>query len=182
MDRVRQWLYYILISVISFISLVFLPMLGSELGVGWNFPDTAVGWVVYISTKVTVAGINVLIFHCFMQQAVINVAENEKYQQARQLLMTYMPEDYAPRDPKTWKKREYERKGISIFVSSVMSVFALTQAALTFDYISMLTYLFTIVLGLVFGILQMKTAEEYWTTEYYKYAIWYTKEKEKEND
>lgn len=34
----------------------------------------------------------------------------------------------------------------------------------------MLTYLFTIIMGLIFGILQMKRAEEYWTDEFWKYA------------
>ena len=47
---------------------------------------------------------------------------------------------------------------------------ALTQAILSFDWMSMLTYLFTIVMGLIFGVLQMKTAEEYWTNEFWQYA------------
>ena len=53
-----------------------------------------------------------------------------------------------------------------------MTVVALTQAVLSFDYISMLTYLFAIIMGLIIGILQMKTAEEYWTREYLEYALY----------
>jgi hypothetical protein len=35
----------------------------------------------------------------------------------------------------------------------------------------MLTYFFTILLGVIFGILQMNQTEIYWTEEYYKYAL-----------
>lgn len=35
---------------------------------------------------------------------------------------------------------------------------------------SLLVYLFTIAMGLVFGVLAMKNAELYWTQEYYDYA------------
>ena len=41
---------------------------------------------------------------------------------------------------------------------------------LTFDWMSMLTYLFTIVIGLIFGIMQMKVSEDYWTDEFWLYA------------
>jgi len=51
-----------------------------------------------------------------------------------------------------------------------MSAVGLTQAVLTFDWISMLTYFFTILMGLIFGILQMNQTETFWTTEYWKYA------------
>lgn len=78
-----------------------------------------------------------------------------------------------PRSPGKWKAEQYSKKGITIFISSLLSVFALAQAALSFDYVNMLTYLFTILTGLIFGILQMKTAEEYWTTEFLDYARMY---------
>ena len=42
----------------------------------------------------------------------------------------------------------------------------------------MLTYLFTIIMGLIFGILQMRTAEEYWTNEYLEYAMMYKQQQE----
>ena len=45
-DSLKQGMYYIIIAVISFISVVFLPMLGSTLGLGWKIPDTTAGWVV----------------------------------------------------------------------------------------------------------------------------------------
>lgn len=46
MDKVKQCLNYIVIGIVSLIALVFLPMLGSTVGLGWNIPNTTVGWVV----------------------------------------------------------------------------------------------------------------------------------------
>ena len=66
MDKVKQGMYYIVVGVVSFISLVFLPMIGSTIGLGWNIPDTEVGWIIWVGSKIIVATLNVLIFHCFM--------------------------------------------------------------------------------------------------------------------
>lgn len=136
-------------------------MVGSEVGMGWNLPTTPVGWVVYVATKLIVATINVLLFHCFMQQAKLNSSSNEKYKAANEMLYKIAPQIYDPRSPLKFNKQEYGRKGVIIFVTTLLSAFALTQAILSFDYMSMLTYLFTIIMGVVFGIIQMKKAEVY---------------------
>lgn len=39
-----------------------------------------------------------------------------------------------------------------------------------FDWISFLTYLLTLIMGVIFGVLEMKTVEAFWTEEYYEYA------------
>ena len=172
MDKIKQGLYYIVVGVVSFISLVFLPMIGSTIGLGWNIPDTTVGWIVWVGSKIIVATLNVLIFHCFMCQAKINIKDNENYLKAREILMDVKLKEVKPRSPRKWNAEQYGKKGVTIFITSSMAVVALTQAVLSFDYISMLTYLFAIIMGLIFGILQMKTAEEYWTREYLEYALY----------
>ena len=172
MDKIKQSLYYIIIGVVSFIALVFLPMIGSTVGLGWNIPDTVVGWIVWVGSKLIVSTLNVLIFHCFMCQAKINVKDNENYKKAREILTDVNLKEIKPRSPGKWKAEQYGKKGATIFITSSLAVVALTQAVLTFDYISMLTYLFTIIMGLIFGVLQMKTAEEYWTREYLEYALY----------
>ena len=171
MDKVKQSLNYIIIGIVSLIALVFLPMLGSTVGLGWNIPNTTVGWTVWVAVKLIVATLNVLIFHCFMQQAKVNVKDNENYKRAREILVKQKEKEILPKSPNKWNSQQYIKKGSTIFITTGLSTIALTQAILTFDYVSMLTYLFTIVMGLIFGILQMKTAEEYWTDEYLQYAL-----------
>ena len=171
MDKVKQYLNYIIIGIVSLIALVFLPMLGSTVGLGWNIPNTTVGWIVWVAVKIIVATLNVLIFHCFMQQAKVNVKDNENYKRARDILINQKEKEILPKSPNKWNSQQYIKKGSTIFITTGLSTIALTQAILSFDYVSMLTYLFTIVMGLIFGILQMKTAEEYWTDEYLQYAL-----------
>lgn len=170
MDKLKQWLYYFLIGVISLISLVFLPMVGSEVGMEWNLPTTTSGWTVWVVTKLIVSILNVLLFHCFMEQAKINVKENERYKEAFSKIYKVATKIYKPRSPKEWNKKEYLTKAVTIFLFTALSTVALTQAILTFDYMSLLSYLFTIILGVVFGVIQMKKAELYWTTEFCDFA------------
>jgi uncharacterized membrane protein len=170
MDKIKQWMYYFIIGIVSMIALCFLPMIGSNVGLGWNLPNTVVGWIVWITVKIIVAVLNVLIFHCFMLQAIINIKEHEKYQEAREILRLTEQKDFIPRSPAAWNKQQYGQKGVTIFITTALSTIALTQAMLTFDWMAMLTYLFTIIMGLIFGIMQMKTAEDYWTDEFWQYA------------
>lgn len=170
MDKIRQWMYYFIIGIVSMIALCFLPMIGSNVGLGWNLPNTVVGWIVWVTVKIIVAVLNVLIFHCFMLQAIINIKEHEKYQEAREILRLTEQKDFTPRSPAAWNKQQYGQKGATIFITTALSTIALTQAMLTFDWMAMLTYLFTIIMGLIFGIMQMKTAEDYWTDEFWQYA------------
>jgi hypothetical protein len=123
-----------------------------------------------LSESGAVAVLNVLIIHCFMLQAKLNIKENEKYKEAKELLSTNKVKEFVPRSPNAWNRQQYGQKGVTIFITTSLSTVALTQAMLTFDWMSMLTYLFTIIMGLIFGIMQMKTAEDYWTDEFWQYA------------
>lgn len=171
MEKIRQYMYYFIIGIISLIALIFLPMIGSTIGLGWNIPDTTVGWIVWVAVKCIVASINVLLFHSFMCQAKINIKDDPKYIEAS-LILNKIKDDkkYLPRSPRKWQAQQYGKKGTMIFLTTALATVALTQAILTFDWVSMLTYLFTIIMGLILGVLQMKNAEEYWTNEYWKFA------------
>lgn len=169
MEKIRQYIYYFIIGIISLIALTFLPMIGSAIGMGWNVPTTTVGWVVWAAVKLIVAVINILIFHSFMCQAKLNIKDNEKYKEAM-LILSKAKKEHKPRSPRKWNAEQYGKKGVTIFVTSALATVALTQAILSFDWVSMLTYLFTIIMGLIFGVLQMKSAENYWTDEVLQYA------------
>ena len=170
-QSLKQGMYYIIIAVISFISVVFLPMLGSTLGLGWKLPDTTAGWVVWGASRAIVATINVLLFHSFMEQAKLNIKDDEHYKEARDILVKVKKKEHKPKSPAQWNAAQYGKKGVSIFLASAMSVVAIGQAVLSYDWSTALAYLFTLGMGIIFGIMQMKKAENYWTTEYYEYAL-----------
>lgn len=170
-EKWKQWQYYVIIGVISMVALFFLPMIGSEAGLAWKIPTTTAGWIVYVVSKLLVATINILIFHCFILQAKINIQDDAKYIEAIKILDEVLPlntDDF--RSPSEYFRTTYGKKGLTIFVTSVLSAVGLTQAVLTFDWISMLTYFFTILMGVIFGVLQMNQTEIYWTSEFWRYA------------
>ena len=177
-DRIKQNLYYIIIGIISFLSVAFLPMVGSTIGLEWKLPDTTAGWIVWAVSRLIIATINVLIFYSFMEQAKLNVKDNAHYIEAHEILCKTKKKEHEPQSPQKWQALQYGKKGTTIFISSALSVVALGQAILTFDWTAMLAFIFTIALGVIFGIMQMKKAEEYWTGEFYEYAL----KKQKEQD
>lgn len=171
-DKWLEYQYYVIIGVLSLFALFFLPMIGSEAGLAWIIPTTAAGWSVYVITKLLAAALNIMIFHCFILQGKTNILDNKKYQEANEILfITTNDDELRPRSPSEWKKATYGKKGLTIFITTLISVIGLTQAALVFDIVSMLSYLFTVIMGIIFGIFQMSETEKYWTEEYYKYAV-----------
>ena len=162
--------------------LVFLPMLGSETDIGFRFPNTTSGWFIYIASKTLVSVMNVLIFYCFMEQAKVNIKDDKKYIEANEILQKIFDKKCLPRSPEKWNKQQYGGKAVSIFFTTLMSAFVFTNAILTYDWITLLTYIFTLVFGLIFGVLQMKIAEKYWTNEYWQYAIMRRDEIEQEKN
>ena len=178
-ERIKQNLYYVIIGIISFLSVAFLPMVGSTIGLGWKLPDTTAGWVVWVVSRLIIATINVLIFYSFMEQAKLNVKDNAHYIEAREILYKNKKKEHEPQSPQKWQALQYGKRGTKIFISSALSVVALGQAILSFDWVSMLAFIFTIAMGIVFGILQMKKAEAYWTDEFYRYALMIKEEAKK---
>lgn len=178
--KVDLWLYYILIGVITFVALVFLPFFGSEVGMAFNFPNTAAGWVVYIVQQALMAIVNVLIFHSFICQSYINVKDDENYIKARDIFHSLDNKEYIPMTLQQFNKKEYGTKAVWIAIGTLMGGFALTQAILSYDYIRALAYLFTIIMGIVFGIFEMKKYETYLTYEYLLSALYYKKQREEQ--
>lgn len=177
--QLRQYIYYILIFVISFLVLVFLPMIGTDLDMGFKFPETPAAWIVFIVTKSITAFVNVMLFYCFNQQALLNVKNDERYIKANELLANEnIRKEYKPRSPRQYNFRLYAGKGTSIFLSSILSTFALSQAILTYDWISLLTYSLVILFGVIFGFISMYSSMDYWTIEFPLYAQMIQREKE----
>ena len=181
-DIYDKYINYAIIGITSFIALVFLPFVGSEAGLQVVLPETAAGWIVFVFTKTIVAGINVLIFHCFVQQAEVRVKEDARYKEACMLLDEQRHDDVVYLSPKDFYHREYSKKGATIAITSITSAFGLAQAVLTWDALTFLTYLFTILMGIVFGVLEMAKVESYLTNDLLMYARKTSREAEKSRD
>lgn len=167
--------YYCLIFLLSLLVMtvapMFTPSANTDLGISAIFPHSVIGWAIYVCTKLFVGVVNLLLFHCFVKQARINIKDNVKYIEACKIYEIYHPKEYNPRSPKEYFGQLYRRKGIMIFLTSILSAVVLTNAILSFDLTAFVTYCMTILMGLVFGILKMKEVEAYWIGEFYDSAM-----------
>ena len=167
--------YYCLIFLLSLLVMtvapMFTPSANTDLGISAIFPHSVIGWAIYVCTKLFVGVVNLLLFHCFVKQAKINIKDNEKYIAACKIYDMYHPKEYNPRGPKQYFGQLYRKKGIMIFLTSMLSAVVLTNAILSFDVTAFVTYSITILMGVIFGILKMKEVEAYWTGEFYDSAI-----------
>ena len=176
--RVQDYLYYFMIAIISLCAMFVIPCFGSTVGMEWNFPNSVVGWIVFITSKLTVAIVNILIFHGFIKQSRINIRDNPNYVEAMKILNDVGRKTYTPRSLAEINKKEYGHKMITIFISSMFSAFSFSQAILTFDITSLISYSITVLFGIIFGLLEMKKYEDYYTHEFVDYAK-YIQEKQK---
>lgn len=176
--KVQDYLYYFMIAIVSLCAMFVIPCFGSTVGMEWNFPNSVVGWIVFITSKLTVAIVNILIFHGFIKQSRINIRDNPAYLEAMQILNDVGRKTYTPRSLAEINKKEYGHKMITIFISSMFSAFSFSQAILTFDITSLISYTITVLFGIIFGLLEMKKYEDYYTHEFIDYAK-YIQEKQK---
>lgn len=166
-------LWYGIIGLLSIVILVIVPLIGSGLPIALTLPTTAIGWIVWIFTKLAVAGLNIMIFHSFMEQGKLNVAECWKKRISDEILhRTRQLKTAIPLSPEQWLAKEYKTKGVSIAITSILSCIILSQVVLTFDILTFLGCLFTLIMGVVFGAMQLFKAEHFWSMDYYDYAIY----------
>lgn len=176
---------YAIIGAVSIICLLFFPFVGSSAGLAIILPNTFAGWLVYIVGKAMVACVNMLILYCFVSQGKFNVRDNPQYLSALSLLGKISPAFLPkPISPKAHYRQVYGFKGTTLFLTTILGTFSLTQAILVFDAITFITYLITIITGIIFGVIQMGQEETYWTEDFPYYVnclIEKEKTKEKAN-
>ena len=166
----REYLNYILIALISIVSLTFLPMIGSTVGAEFHFPETKWELALFITVRACASIVNVLIFHSFVCQSKVNVKNEPKYKEAREILITTKKKNRKPRSLAHFNAEEYGKKGTSLLIGTFFGTLVLTEAIINFSLVNFLTYVFTTTMAIVFGILEMKKYEEYYVTEYWEYA------------
>lgn len=170
-EVLRNNLYYVIIGVLSLLVLIVFPFLRSDFEAGWNFPTTSAGWFLFWFEKITVTGINLTIFTAFKKQGKLNILENEMYKKAQEMMNKVKCKAYKPLSPLQYQAKSYGKKGTTLILTTVFSLVAITRMILKFDYLALISYGVTILLGIIFGIFAMKSDEVYWTNDYYFYAL-----------
>lgn len=163
---------YVIIGILSAILVIFLPLAGSVAGLGWVLPTTVVGWIVYVVTKLAATGLNMMIFHHFILQAKVNSKDHPSFLEAERLLRNFAPKT-KPLSPEEFFGKQYKRKGTTLIITTLLSTICITQAVLTWNYMSFIVHILAVVFAIIFGIQTMREDEEWWTKDYLIYAQWY---------
>ena len=134
---------YLLVGIVSLLSVIVVPLLGTDFGTTIVIPNTWGGFAIWLCTRFTVVVVNLLIFDAVIKQAKINVKDDERYKSAVLKLNTIKEEaGIIPRSPEKFNKQQWRKKGTSLGISSILSSFLLTECIVNFDLTNFLTYLF----------------------------------------
>lgn len=170
-QKFKDVAYYVIIAVISFVSVAFLPFVGSALQGDIVWPKNEIEWMIWVSTRLLISIINVIIFYSFLQQAKINIKDDKNYLLALEnLAKANKHKKLKPRSPNRYFGRIWGTKGFMLFISSIASSIVLAEAMLNFELMAFLSYIFTVFMAIIFGYLQMRGTEDYWTSEFLAYA------------
>ena len=172
------YMWYAIIFVLSMVSLFILPMMGAEVGLSLELPNTVAGWIVWTVSSMTSSALNVLMYHAFIKQGKLNIKDDHSYIAANKLLLeNNFAQTERARSPHEYHRSLYRSKGTSIFFFTLLGTISFSHAILTFDPVKFIAQLLTLLMGLVCGLFQMKGVEEFWTVEYPEYAKQIVKER-----
>ena len=170
-EKLRQNLYYVVIIVLTIAVLMIFPFLKSDLEAGLKFPTTAMGWFLFWFEKISMACINLCIFTSFKKQGKLNIKDDKRYIEANEIMNKVKKKSYNPLSPGQYQARSYGKKGTTLVISTMASLVAITNMLLKFDYMALISYGFTLIMAIGFGIFAMKNDELYWTNDYYYWAL-----------
>lgn len=180
--------YYVLILIISVTVLLLVPFISGGINGDFQlyFPKSTIGWIVYWIIRVGTAILNVAIFALFKLQAKQNIKNDPEYIEAmKQWKGSGLNDERKPRSPKKMEVQEWSIKGVTILITSLLAGATISSLILSFDIMTFLSCLTSVIMGLCFGYVAMRKNEIYWTEEFPEYVRNITKQesqKEKENE
>ena len=176
-EAFKNYKNYGIIIVLTLITVTVFPLLGTQVGMEANYPDTVAGWIVWSFIKIALCVDNIFIFQAFVDQAELNVQYETRYIEAREIVRKYRIGKYNPMSPEERRKKMFSKKVIITVLTSLISV-ALTEAILHYNFADLIAYTISMIMAVVFGILSMADQEKYWVEEFYDYAITIKEEEE----
>ena len=175
--------YFIIIGLISMLTVALPPLfmgcLSSDIGLA--FPKTAAGWILWSVLNVSTAIANICILVLFKLQAKKNSRNDENFKRANEILnkLAGQKEVFIPRSPRKMDVGDYSKKVVCILISTLTSSIVLTSLILSFDWMTLLSCLVSIIVTLCISWVTMINNEIYWTEEYILYAELKEKEMQK---
>lgn len=176
-EAFKNYKNYGIIIVLTIVTVTLFPLLGTSVGMEARYPNTVIGWIVWAVIKIALCVDNIFIFQAFIDQAELNVQYEPRYIEAREIVRKYRIGKYNPMSPEQRKQKMLSKKVVITVLTSLISV-ALTEALLKYNFADLIAYTLSMLMAIVFGILNMADQEKYWVEEFYDYAITIKEEEE----
>lgn len=173
-ESINKYAYYIMILLIALLAVFVPPLcLGAISGdFRLAFPDTPSAWAVWgiINGSSIIANISILVL--FKLQAKKNCLEHPNYIKATKILdeVSKVNRVYIPRSPSRMDIDDYVKKVVFIILFTLGSFIAISNLIISFDILTLISTLISMITTLVVSWTSMINNEEYWTKEYLMYA------------
>ena len=170
----NDYAYYIIIFLVSLLVIFVPPLFAGCLqgDIGLAFPKTMEAWILWGVLNGATAIANISLFILFKLQAKKNSLGNENFKKANEILnkLSGTKEIFIPRSPAKMNAQDYTRKIVCILLSTVGASITLTSLILSFDWMTLMSCLISIIITLCLSWVTMIKNEAYWTEEYLLYA------------
>ena len=182
--KINDAAYFIIIGLISmltvFIPPLFMGCLSSDIGLA--FPKNAAGWILWCVLNISTAVANICLLVLFKLQAKKNARKDPNFIKANEIMnkLAGQKEVFIPRSPLKMNATDYTRKIVCIVISTFTASITLTSLILSFDWMTLLSCLVSIIVTLCISWVTMINNEIYWTEEYLLYAEMIQKKHEQE--
>lgn len=178
-DWFNKWLPLIVIMLLQGISLICLPMFdfsseNNEI-IRWHSPE----WYEWVFTIINEV-LTVTTFIGFSIQGKLNVKDDARKLEADRILGKLKVKDAKPQSPKSFESKAYISKGIMISITTIGTCILVPVIAINFNAATLMSLAISSMTSIVFGILNMKRFEDYYTHEYVRYAECKEKEENKQ--
>ena len=173
-EAINKYSIYMVIVLVTFMAVIVPPLVAGSLygDVGIFFPKNAEGWVLWAITNGGTSIANVSLLVLFKQQAKRNVANNESYKKANEIMNQLVKEKavFIPRSPGKMDFQDYITKVVFIVMSTISSFMVLSSLLINFDVVTLISTALSAGITLCCSWVTMLRNEDYWTQEYPLYV------------
>ena len=131
----------------------------------WHNPE----WYEWVFTIISEV-LSITTFIGFSIQGKLNVKDDARKLEADKILGKLKIKETKPQSPKSFESKAYISKAIMVSITTVGTCMLVPVIAINFNIAMLMSLTISSMTSIVFGILNMKSFEDYYTHEYVRYA------------
>ena len=175
----------IAVVILSLVSMLLVPLLGSYATGQALMPTTTIGWIIYFTSAVAVSLCCLFIYLALHNQGKLNVKDEEEYIQAKELHLKNFKrmngKEIIPIDPFKWEKKQKMKKGIFQTLSIFLGLLGFGLAVLVWNNSQFISSCISIVMSISFGLVHMGDVERMFTEGWLEWELYVEKKLDEED-